>query len=309
MRAQSKAKMTAIVHVHTAIGDVTVDLSCPVSLALELDFAAIAQGDHRTSGLDTARKPSQPRHFDAPAATSRPYSVPGFSGSVATGASCNCDVVTVIPHCNGTHTECVGHLTREPFDAYRLVPTGLTEALLLTVAPVAAALEPGESTEPAPHTDDRLVTRRALETAWASHADAANARPPVLVLRTRHEAAPASDAAAPARADATAVPPPAYLTREAALLLVEWGIEHLVIDLPSIDREHDEGRLTAHRIFFGLPANSRELAQATRPQATVTEFAAIPNDLEDGAYLLAIHAPAWRGDAVPSRPLLYPFQQ
>jgi kynurenine formamidase len=197
----------------------------------------------------------------------------------------------------------VGHLTREPFDAYRVVPAGLTEALLLTVAPVQPAQEPGESTEPAPRAGDRLITRRALETAWAPYADRANTRPLALVIRTRHELAPSG------RPDGAAGPPPPYLTREAARLLVERGIEHLVIDLPSIDREHDAGRLTAHRIFFGLPANSRELAEATRRQATVTEFADIPDDLEDGSYLLAIHVPAWRGDAVPCRPLLYPFQQ
>ena len=324
MRAEAKAKMTAIVH--TATRAVTVDLSCPISLALELDFAGGHSG-RGASGLATAPMPTraQPRHFDAPAATSRPYAVPGFSGSVATGASCNCDVITVIPHCNGTHTEGVGHLTREPFDAYRLVPAGLTEALLLTVAPTAAAREPGESTEPAPRAGDRLITRRALETAWAPYADRANTAPLALVIRTRHEARTRRDAepstssavpdrardhnsATPDRSHGAAAPAP-YLTREAALLLVERGIEHLVIDLPSIDREHDEGRLTAHRIFFGLPANSRELDQATRRQATVTEFADIPDALADGSYLLAIQVPAWRGDAVPSRPLLYPIQQ
>jgi len=304
LRAEAKAKMTAIVH--TATRAVTVDLSCPISLALELDFAGGHSG-HGASGLATAPMPTraQPRHFDAPAATSRPYAVPGFSGSVATGASCNCDVITVIPHCNGTHTEGVGHLTREPFDTYRLVPAGLTEALLLTVAPTAAAREPGESTEPAPRAGDRLITRRALETAWGPYADRANTTPLALVIRTRHEVYIQHEA----HTRHGAAAPAPYLTREAALLLVERGIEHLVIDLPSIDREHDEGRLTVHRIFFGLPANSRELAQATRRQATVTEFADIPEELADGSYLLAIQVPAWRGDAVPSRPLLYPIQQ
>jgi putative cyclase len=276
----------------------TVDLASPISLALELDF-------------DPARP--QPRHFGAPAATSRPYAVPGFSGSVTTGASCNCNVMTVIPHCNGTHTECVGHLTNEPCDAYRVVPAGLIEALLLTVAPVTAAGEPGESTEPAPCASDLLVTRRALESAWARFAGGANtnSRPLALVVRTGHDGLPSAHSAAadaPAGRD-SAGPPPPYLTREAARLLVDKGIQHLIIDLPSIDREHDEGRLTAHRIFFGLPAGSRELARATRGQTTVTELATIPADVADGPYLLAIQVPAWRGDAVPSRPLLYPLQQ
>jgi hypothetical protein len=98
---------------------------------------------------------------------------------------------------------------------------------------------------------------------------------------------------------------PPYLTREAAELLIERGIEHLVVDLPSIDRSHDEGRLTAHRIFFGLPPGSVALAQATRARATVTELAYIPDAVADGMYLLELQVPALGGDAVPSRPLLY----
>jgi hypothetical protein len=77
------------------------------------------------------------------------------------------------------------------------------------------------------------------------------------------------------------------------------------VDLPSIDRAHDEGRLTAHRIFFGLPPGSTALAQATRPHATVTELAYIPDAAPDGPYLLELQVPALGGDAVPSRPLLY----
>jgi hypothetical protein len=83
------------------------------------------------------------------------------------------------------------------------------------------------------------------------------------------------------------------------------GIEHLVVNLPSIDRAHDEGRLTAHRVFFGLQPGAT--SKATRPQATVTEFAQIPAEVPDGAYLLEIQVPAIAGDAVPSRPLLYPL--
>jgi len=75
--------------------------------------------------------------------------------------------------------------------------------------------------------------------------------------------------------------------------------------VPSIDRAHDEGRLTAHRIFFGLPRRSVELAAAARPEATVTELAYMADELADGAYLVELQAPALGGDAVPSRPLLY----
>ena len=67
----------------------------------------------------------------------------------------------------------------------------------------------------------------------------------------------------------------------------------------------DEGRLTAHRIFFGLPHGATALAAATRATATVTELAFVPDEVADGPYLLELQVPALAGDAVPSRPLLY----
>ena len=43
---------------------------------------------------------------------------------------------------------------------------------------------------------------------------------------------------------------PPYLHHEAAAYLVECGVEHLLIDLPSVDREEDEGKLSAHKTFW-----------------------------------------------------------
>jgi arylformamidase len=270
--------------------EIRIDLTSPVSLAIDLDFS-----------------PRQPRHFGAPPATSRPFAVPGFSGSVAHGASCNCQTLTLIPHCNGTHTECVGHLTREPVDAHRVAPLGLLPALLVSVAPVDAGTTK-ESTDPAPRPGDLLITRQALAEGWSvtetqtgiapETGRPALFTPRALVIRTLPN--PPSKQ----HLDYSDSTPP-YLSREAAELLVERGIEHLVVDLSSIDRSHDEGRLTTHRIFFGLPPGSTALTQATRARATVTELAYIPDAITDGPYLLELQVPALGGDAVPSRPLLY----
>jgi arylformamidase len=264
--------------------EVGIDLANPISLAIDLDFAA-----------------SQPRHFGAPPASSQPFAVPGFSGSVAHGASCNCQTLTLIPHCNGTHTECVGHLTLERADAYKTVPLGFLPAFLCSIEPQDAQ-QSDDSTEPTPQPGDWLITRRALQLSWGKVSVAAPFEPRALVIRTlpnrpdkRHR-------------DYSDLTPP-YLSREAAEWLVEQGIEHLVVDLPSIDRAHDEGRLTAHRIFFGLPHGSTTLAQARRPRSTVTELAYIADATADGAYLLELQVPAIGGDAVPSRPLLYPLLQ
>ncbi len=261
--------------------EVAVDLSRPADLALELDFSG-----------------PQPRHFGAPRASSRPYETPGFGfrGSVDRGSSCNCQLITLIPHCNGTHTECAGHLTRERLDAWRVVPVGFLPAVLLSVAPEAPG---GETTAPAPQSTDRLITARALERAWPA---AAPFVPRAVVIRTLPNSPDK-------RARDYTVQTPPYLSQEAAALLVSRGIVHLVVDVPSIDRAHDEGRLTAHRLFFGLPPGAVALATATRPGATITELAFIPDTIADGAYLLELQVPALTGDAVPSRPLLYPVSE
>ena len=255
--------------------DVEVDLDHPVSLAIEIAF------DGR-----------EPRHFGASRARSSPMVVGGFAGRVAAGASCNCATWTLTPHCNGTHTECVGHLTLEPLDALRVVPPGLIPALLVTAAPESAS-GTEETSDPAPRAEDRLVTRRLLEAAWP-----AGSAPRALAIRTLPNGADKR-----AR-DYTGASAP-YLTREAAGWLVERGIEHLVVDLPSIDRIEDQGRLTAHRIFFGLPPQSSALASARRAQCTITELAYVPDSQADGTYLLELQVPALAGDALPSRPLLY----
>jgi arylformamidase len=257
--------------------ELRVDLSRPFDLSVELDFEG-----------------PQARHFGAPRAGSQPYSVPGFSGSVARGASCNCDSITLIPHCNGTHTECAGHLTREPLHAQRIVPRGLLPALLISARPAPSDQTP-ESSDPAPHAGDSVVTRSALQAAWPLDLPF---EPRALAIRTLP-----NDPTKRTR-DCTDITPP-YLTREAAQYLVERGIEHLVVDLPSIDRAHDEGRLTAHRLFFGLPAGETALARARRPKCTITELAYIADEAVDGSYLLQLQVPAINGDAVPSRPLLY----
>ncbi len=275
-----------------------VDLDHPINLAIEVQFTG-----------------TEPRHFGAPRASAHALSLPGFSGSVASGASCNCSTVTLTPHCNGTHTECAGHLTTQPLDAFRVVPTGWLPAVLLTVTPQRSR-DTDETSEPPPRPDDRLITRRLLAAAWparsasgrsvsepsASNGSVASAPTRALVLRTlpnglnkRHH-------------DYTGEIAP-YLSREAAHWLVESGIEHLVVDLPSIDRIEDEGRLTAHRVFFGLPPGARDLPLARRPHCTITELAYVPDSAVDGAYLLALQVPALGGDAVPSRPLLYALER
>jgi arylformamidase len=258
------------------------DLAAGASLARLLEFAG-----------------PQLRCFGAAPASSKPLVIGDFTGRVERGAGCNCSVVTLTPHANGTHTEGVGHLTAERVDVQGLIPRRLLTAALLSIEPELAG-DSDEGSSPTPRADDLLITRRAIERAWPrAPAPRLNARAAIIrTLPNEHDRFTEQHAAAAAP----------FLSREAAGWLVAHGIEHLVLDVPSADRGSDGGELTAHRIFFGLPPGSSALLEAQRPRSTITELAYVPTDLADGWYLLSLQSPAIAGDAVPSRPVLYPLR-
>jgi kynurenine formamidase len=237
-----------------------------------------------------------PRHFGAGAPASKPFSIGSFTGSVATGASVNCSTVTLTPHCQMTHTESVAHLTREPGDAWRVVPRGLLPAVVVSVVPEPAR-ETSESTDPQPFPTDTLISKRRLRAAWPM---GRMVDPVAAVIRTLP-----NDPGKRTRDYTDLVPP--YLTREAVEWLVEKRIEHLVLDVPSVDRTHDEGHLVGHRLFFGLPPGSHARGDASRSRATITELAFVPDEVHDGPCILSLAVPAIGGDAVPSQPIVYPL--
>jgi hypothetical protein len=75
-------------------------------------------------------------------------------------------------------------------------------------------------------------------------------------------------------------------------------VEHLLIDMPSIDREMDEGKLLAHHAFWQYPEN-------TQFHKTITEFIYVNNEIIDGTYLLNLQIASFENDASPSKPVLY----
>ncbi|MGA2024497.1 MAG: cyclase family protein [Steroidobacteraceae bacterium] len=267
-----------------------------------LDIDGVALLADLAAGLSLARvmdfREPQLRCFGAPAAASTPLVLGEFTGRIVNGASCNASVLAFAPHVHGTHTEGVGHLTVERLDVCNMLPQRLLLAVLLTVEPELAA-DSKEASVPMPRDTDLLITRARLEQAWP------------VALKPRLAASAAIIRTQPNERDkfseASAASAP-FLSQEAAAALVGRGIEHLVLDVPSADRAGDGGALTAHRIFFGLPAGSTQLGAAQRHDSTITELAYIADTIPDGWYLLSLHAPAISGDAVPSRPVLYPLR-
>jgi kynurenine formamidase len=235
-------------------------------------------GEGHDLSIPLAFDAPQPTFFGAPAAASAVVAAGSFIGDVRRGGSCNCISHTLTPHCNGTHTECIGHVTAERLSVRDLSGEHFSPALLVSVGPAP------------------VITRAALAAAVGSH-ELSNYR--ALIVRTR----PNSRDKLVRNYD---VAPAPYFDAEAMRWIVSKGVMALVVDLPSLDRG-DDAQLTTHRIFWGLPPGGTSAAQATRPAATVTELAFIEDSVADGQYLLNLQVAPFVADAAPSRPILLPL--
>lgn len=258
----------------------SADLSQGVSIAIPLDFDG-----------------EQPSHFGAEVASRDPMKVGNFVGRTNQGGSCNVDWLRINPHCNGTHTETVGHIVNESVPVGGKVVGGFCFALLVTVEPELATQNSDETYCPPLAKNDSIVTRAILETASES-LDLASAD--CLIVRTLPNFGSKLSAVYNERNV------PAFFTAEAMQFIFDHRIKHLVVDLPSIDRMHDDGLLSNHHVFWNVPQGTREMTETTSTDRTITEMVYVHDRLSDGAYLLNLQIPAFCCDAAPSRPILFP---
>jgi kynurenine formamidase len=245
----------------------------------------------RPFDISTALDPSGegPNCFHAPRFHTDPVRAEGFVGSTAEGGPLNFLNLHLNPHGNGTHTECVGHIAqpRKNGPAYtinRILHRFHWTAELISVTPTI--LDDALPGMPWTRAGDQVILAGELEQAikWGE-SDA-------LVLRTL----PNSSSKRTRNWSGTNPP---YLEPAALTLLADRGVQHLLLDLPSVDREEDEGALAAHRAFWRYPENPRE-------DATITEMVFVPTEIPDGQYLLLFQIAALEIDVSPSKPILYP---
>lgn len=201
-----------------------------------------------------------------------PIVTEGFTGSLAAGGTVNHQRIDIAPHGNGTHTECSGHIFNNGHALAAVFRQHLNRALLMTVKPERK-------------NSDMVITRRVFDGIRADNE--VNA----LVIRTL----PNSEEKLETNYSGTN---PAYISEEAMDLIVALGIEHLVVDLPSVDKESDGGALSAHRCFWKHGDDKRN-------HCTITELAYIPDFVDDGVYLLDLQTLRIELDASPSNPILY----
>lgn len=196
-------------------------------------------------------------------------------GAVAEGGSVNFRNIHFNPHSHGTHTEGPGHVEPTVHSIDRAVKSYHELAEVISVQP--EKLENG----------DEVIFWRQLEDRITSTPAKA------VVLRTTTE---------DFRSRNWSNSNPPYLEPTVASKLAELGILHLLLDLPSVDRESDEGLLLAHKAFWNIP-------HAVRKEATITELIYVAPEIEDGLYLLNLQISPFVNDAAPSRPLLFPLNQ
>ena len=95
---------------------------------------------------------------------------------------------------------------------------------------------------------------------------------------------------------------PSFFSIDAMEYIVSLGVEHLLVDTPSVDRLLDEGNLSSHNIFW--ETKGKEFNSKTQNK-TITEMIFASEEIKDGNYLLNLQIPAFVSDAAPSRPILY----
>lgn len=200
-------------------------------------------------------------------------------GKVSEGSSStNFNNIFFNPHGHGTHTECLGHITTEFYSINQHLKTFFFTAELVSV-------------EPEIRGEDLVITRNQIEKALDGKL------PEAIVIRTLPNL---QEKQSKKYSDTN----PPYLEEKAAVFVREKGIKHLLIDLPSVDKEKDQGKLLAHKAFWNVK-NTQELNDDARLDATITELIFVRDEVEDGSYLLNLQIASFENDASPSKPILY----
>lgn len=204
-----------------------------------------------------------------------PVIIDNWIASVKEGADINFNNIYFNPHAHGTHTESVGHITEKFYSINKHLKRFIFTAELITVAPEVVG-------------EDKVISKKQIQYLLKRKL------PEAIVIRTM----PNTKDKKKKQYSHTNWP---YLTEEAALFIREKGIQHLLIDLPSIDKEKDEGQLLAHKAFWDVNGKIRK-------ESTITEFIYVPNKVEDGSYILNLQIAPFENDATPSKPILYKIE-
>lgn len=206
-----------------------------------------------------------------------------FIGDVNKGGAVNFRNVYLNPHANGTHTECVGHISKEKYSINQLLKAFHFKGCLISVKTESYVNHTEGKT-------DAVITKEKLAEACQPFEQLIQ-QCEVIIIRTL----PNTDEKL-TKNYSNSNPP--YFSNEAIAYINELGVDHLVVDLPSIDREVDGGELAGHHLFWNYPENPQL-------QKTITELVYVPDEIKDGIYLTTFQITSLENDASPSKVVLY----
>lgn len=198
----------------------------------------------------------------------------GFVGSVKQGGAVNFRNIFFNPHGHGTHTESHGHISEEIFSVSACFKQFIYRAQLISIEPELRGEDRVITSEQLQHfsfTTEALVIRTLPNSESKKQKDYSNSNPP-------------------------------YMDLACVDIINAMGVKHLLLDLPSVDKEIDGGVLAFHHAFWNVPNHPDS-------SRTITELIYVPNELSDGAYLLELQVSNFENDAAPSRPILYPIKK
>ncbi len=281
-----------IIFIETANQKYKIDAGNPLNIAIPLKFNG-----------------AQPAVYGVEKGSSKPCEAGEMVGDTRRGGSVNFEQYKFIPHCNGTHTECVGHITRKRISVNDCLRDAFISASLISIKPEKATATnenyPNKLSE-----NDLLITRTAIEKALENfklqisdfrskeNPKSEIRNPKSLIIRTLP-----NDQGKLSRTYLEEIPP--FFSTEAMRFLAELEINHLLVDLPSIDRLFDDGKLSNHRIFWNVRHGAFEISAESFVNNTITELIYVPDEIKDGEYLLNLQIAAFEADASPSRPVLF----
>ena len=181
---------------------------------------------------------AQPNFYDVNPGKLSPFKFAETSYSVANGAGCNVPEISMNIHCTGTHTECVGHLLEKNGSVSECIQDLYMPTVLLTVRPKLFS-ECSDGYHVAVKGDEKVISKESIEVSYKKHK---LNNPLSMIIRTLPN---------PKEKQFYSFTEnyPPFFTND-SLIFLSNKIQHLVVDIPSIDRMEDDGILGNHRIFW-----------------------------------------------------------
>ena len=288
-----------------------------MKLTLEKDGRRYSFQTEKGMDLSISMNPKGPRAWYVEPMRIDPVRTEQFLGSVAEGGAVNFRDVYFNPHGHGTHTENVGHIIDTDVPVVKSVGSSHYIAKLVTVElrrkdstkdvsqdalqdstkDVKQDAEQDSTkdvSQDAMQDSTKDVSQDASQGDWVVNEESLfgiDLNCAALIIRTK----PNDHSKTNRQYSGTNFP---YLTLGAMQRIVDAGVQHLLIDLPSVDREEDGGALAAHHLFWNVPAEPNF-------KKTITELIYVPNEISDGDYILNLQVSNFANDAAPSRPMLF----